>query len=172
MNGKKVFDSLEGIEDEYILEAAPGQHKKRAGTLRIVALAAAAAILISAIPFGVWKAKRRKAAPSVTEDESYYAPYYEDEAYYVCGIINSPIVVKIIDGYAINTNRGIDVLRYIGIPQFDSQNTIHRSIASLSKQIHELVKEGKKYSKLEKQLSNSVKDLYCKRKTSKRKAGP
>lgn len=96
----------------------------------------------------------------------------EDEAYYVCGIINSPIVVKIIDGYAINTNRGIDVLRYIGIPQFDSQNTIHRSIASLSKQIHELVKEGKKYSKLEKQLSNSVKDLYCKRKTSKRKARP
>ena len=104
MNGKNVFDSLEGIKEDYILEAAPGHKKKRARLLRAVALIAAAAILVAAIPFGIWMAKRREDAPGVAEipgaaetsdvsettdvtetpgvteapfdDEQYYEPYY------------------------------------------------------------------------------------------------
>lgn len=32
-----------------------------------------------------------------------------EEAYYVCRIINAEDIVKVIDGYAISTNRGVDV---------------------------------------------------------------
>lgn len=63
--------------------------------------------------------------------------YDEMEAYYVCGIINSQNVIDVIDGYAIETNRGVDVLRYIAIPKYDKNNESHNNIASLSKEIHQ-----------------------------------
>lgn len=62
--------------------------------------------------------------------------YNEDEAHFVCGIINAPDIINIIDGYAVSTNRGIDVLKYIYIPKFDRENKLHMSIARCSKQIH------------------------------------
>ncbi|MBQ9468931.1 MAG: leucine-rich repeat protein [Clostridia bacterium] len=92
MNGKNVFDSLEGIKEDYILEAAPGHKKKRARLLRVIALVAAAALLLAVIPFGIWMAKRHEDLPVLTEtsdvtettnvaeapsdDERYYEPYY------------------------------------------------------------------------------------------------
>lgn len=86
--------------------------------------------------------------------------YDEMEAYYVCGIINAPHVIEVVDGYAISTNRGVDVLKYIAIPKFDSNNHIHKSIAELSKEIHKKVKEGKDYKKIENQLSDTVFTLF------------
>lgn len=51
--------------------------------------------------------------------------YDELEAYYVCGIINSPSVTEVVDGYAISTNRGVDVLKYIAIPKYDRTRNLH-----------------------------------------------
>ena len=31
--------------------------------------------------------------------------YNEQEAYYVCGIINSPNIIEVVDGYAVSTNQ-------------------------------------------------------------------
>ena len=62
------------------------------------------------------------------------------EAYYVCGIINAKDIVEIIDGYAISTNRGVDVLKYLAIPKFESDNPTHQSISNLSEQIHSKAK--------------------------------
>lgn len=62
--------------------------------------------------------------------------YDEMEAYYVCGIINSYSVTNVIDGYAISTNRGVDVLKYVAIPLFDKSNSLHLEIAMKSKEIH------------------------------------
>lgn len=62
--------------------------------------------------------------------------YDEMEAYYVCGIINAYSVIRVIDGYAIATNRGVDVLKYIAIPLFDKNNALHLKIARKSKEIH------------------------------------
>ena len=62
--------------------------------------------------------------------------YDEMEAYYVCGIINSPSVTEVVDGYAISTNRGVDVLKYIAIPKYDSDNEVHAKIANISREIH------------------------------------
>ncbi len=88
------------------------------------------------------------------------ALYREDEAYYVCGIINSPNIIQVIDGYAISTNRGIDVLKYLAIPRYDSRNPLHLEIAELSKEIHARAREGQTYSEQEERLAASVYQLF------------
>lgn len=86
--------------------------------------------------------------------------YNELEAYYVCGIINSPNITTVIDGYAISTNRGVDVLKYIAIPKFNEQNVIHNEIAHISKKIHELAKKCEEYELEEQKLLNLVFKLF------------
>lgn len=86
--------------------------------------------------------------------------YNEMEAYFVCGVINAPNVAKIVDGYAISTNRGVDVLKYIAIPKFDPFNQIHINIATISKRIHEAARLDEDYSKLENQLSEQAVLLF------------
>ena len=82
--------------------------------------------------------------------------YNEMEAYFVCGIINAPIITEVVDGYAISTNRGVDVLKYLAIPKYDSSKELHNKIALISKNIHEAAKVGADYSKLENALSEAV----------------
>ena len=89
--------------------------------------------------------------------------YDEMEAYYVCGIINSPSVIEVVDGYAISTNRGVDVLKYIAIAKYDEGNEVHRSIAEISKNIHEKMKEssGKaNITQLENALNEEIHKLF------------
>lgn len=86
--------------------------------------------------------------------------YNEEEAYYVCGIINAPNVIKVVDSYAVSTNRGVDVLKYIAIPKFDAKNSIHSSIATLSKNIHVLARDNQDYGTLEAELSELTYKLF------------
>lgn len=86
--------------------------------------------------------------------------YNEAEAYYICGIINAPNVIKVIDGYAISTNRGVDVLKYIAIPKFNAQNSVHSAIAKVSKNIHALARENCDYKKQEAELSQLTWKLF------------
>lgn len=90
--------------------------------------------------------------------------YDKLEAHYVCGIINAPSIIEVVDGYAISTNRGTDVLKYIAIEKFDSSNSLHREIAELSIEIHEemltIDKPNGKVKKLEKELDEKVFSLF------------
>lgn len=89
--------------------------------------------------------------------------YDEMEAYYVCGIINSYSVTNVIDGYAISTNRGVDVLKYVAIPLFDKNNSLHMEIAEKSKRIHLLTKSSTSSNTiltLEKELDDLVVKLF------------
>lgn len=86
--------------------------------------------------------------------------YDESEAYYVCGIINSPNITDVIDGYAVSTNRGVDVLKYVAIPKFDTNNELHKKISEISKAIHELAKNDEDYSEMEKELQEEVHKLF------------
>lgn len=88
--------------------------------------------------------------------------YNEMEAYYVCGIINSKNIRDVIDGYAIDTNRGIDVLKYIAIPKYDQNNELHLKIATISKEIHQKAKENSDYYTLEEKLIECVYSLFAK----------
>lgn len=85
-----------------------------------------------------------------------------DEAYYVCGVINAKDVVEIIDGYAISTNRGVDVLKYLAIPKFDSNIPLHNKIAEYSKNIHCAFKTNDKanVSELETFLNSAVREIF------------
>lgn len=85
-----------------------------------------------------------------------------EEAYYVCGIVNAPVITEIIDGYAISTNRGVDVLKYLAIPKFDANNPLHQKIANFSKEVHVLCKTNEHFdtAPLEKQLSAIVQELF------------
>ena len=86
-----------------------------------------------------------------------------DEAYYVCGILNSKDVVDVIDSYAVTTNRGVDVLRYLAIPKFNKTFKAHINISEISKSIHNQMK-GDAYKdevkKLEGELNKTVKYLF------------
>ena len=89
--------------------------------------------------------------------------YDEMEAYYVCGIINSASVTNVIDGYAISTNRGVDVLKYVAIPKFNKNNTLHMKIAEKSKEIHVLAKSSvtpNSIPSFEKELDTLVVELF------------
>lgn len=85
-----------------------------------------------------------------------------DEAHYICGILNSKDVVDVIDGYAVSTNRGVDVLKYLAIPKYDSTNDNHRNISNLSKNIHTEMRKSnpKGIKQLEKELNVEVRGLF------------
>ena len=83
------------------------------------------------------------------------------EAYYVCGIINAPDIITVIDGYAISTNRGVDVLKYLAIPRYNGRNKLHKEIASISKRIHALAKASRTYAAEEKKLNSLVHLLFA-----------
>lgn len=84
------------------------------------------------------------------------------EAHYVCGILNSRDVVEIIDSYAISTNRGTDVLRYLAIPKYDPDNRNHKKISSLSQAIHREICHAlpERLEEQEKDLNGEVRRLF------------
>lgn len=85
-----------------------------------------------------------------------------DEANYICGIMNSRDIINIIDGYAVSTNRGVDVLKYLAIPKYDAANNDHKKISEFSKNIHKKVKEAKleEVPRLESKLNEEVRKLF------------
>lgn len=66
------------------------------------------------------------------------------EVHYICAIINSPRIISIIDAYTIDTQRGVDILNNIAIPQYDPQNPVHGQLADCSIRAHELFLTGDK----------------------------
>lgn len=87
-----------------------------------------------------------------------------EEAYYVAGIINSPNIREVIDGYAISTNRGVDVLKYIAINQYNMNDELHKLIANKSEEIHIQYKVNPAFdaSNLEMELKDLVYLLFVK----------
>ena len=85
-----------------------------------------------------------------------------EEANYVCGILNAKDVVAVIDGYAINTNRGIDVLKYLSIPKYDRKDLVHQKISAVSQEIHTRMKMVKPEGifRLEEELNDEVRKLF------------
>lgn len=70
----------------------------------------------------------------------------EMEAHYLCGILNSSFIEKIIQGYTIDTNRGTDIVANIKIPKFDPENSTHLSIANISLKAHTTFKNNESSS--------------------------
>ncbi len=88
----------------------------------------------------------------------------ENEAYYLCAIINSTPVRDFIKSFS-SAGRGFgspSVMEHVGIPKFDPKNKTHRELADISKKCHRLKTEGNddEVAKLEKENDGLVKKLF------------
>jgi len=80
-----------------------------------------------------------------TDTTSLIATDDENEAHYICSIINSVPVREFIKSYS-SAGRGFgapSVMQHIAIPKFESQNEIHKKLTMISKNCHKLKAEGK-----------------------------
>jgi SAM-dependent methyltransferase len=69
----------------------------------------------------------------------------EAEAHYVCALINSSLVGAFIRSFS-SAGRGFgtpSILEYFSIPTFNSDNPLHQTLSTLSKQAHQLASQGK-----------------------------
>jgi hypothetical protein len=98
------------------------------------------------------------------ETVSFFSLNNEDEAHYLCAIINSTPVRDFIKSFS-SAGRGFgtpSVMEHVGIPKFDPQNSLHLKLADISKQCHQLKLEGKEeeIKKLEKENDVLVEELF------------
>ena len=91
----------------------------------------------------------------------------KEEAYYLCGILNSATIAHIIDSYTISTNRGIDVLKNIRIPLFSALNKVHKKISDLSIQAHINHDKGLSNQDIELQIDNLIPEIFVEHGTEK-----
>ncbi|MEM4053686.1 MAG: N-6 DNA methylase [Ignisphaera sp.] len=74
-----------------------------------------------------------------------------DEAYYVCGVLNSSVARAIIASYTYVLGQETHILEYVNVPRYNPNNSIHKQISQLSKRAHELAKC----------IYDKVKPSYC-----------
>jgi len=64
----------------------------------------------------------------------------EEEAHYLCGVLNSTFVRAIVASYVIETGISTHILDTIKPPRYNPNNVLHKKIASLSRRAHGLAK--------------------------------
>jgi len=89
----------------------------------------------------------------------------EDEAHYLCAILNSSEVNLLVKSFSQVGGKSFatpSVLEQIKIPKFDSKNKAHQALAVLSKQAHKLAAKDdkKRLSYVERQIEKIVAKLY------------
>ena len=86
----------------------------------------------------------------------------EQEAHYLCGILNSKVVDEYIRSFS-SAGRGFgapSVMSNLAIPKFNGDNKIHMKIVDLSQKGHGLVAQGKEIGKLRDDLNEAVERLW------------
>jgi len=97
----------------------------------------------------------------VTDSKVLFCPLNNrQEAHYLCAVINSPLIARIIDGYTIDTNRGIDILDNIKIPEYSKDNPLHRKLAVTSIKAHRAHAKKQDIEAIEKTLDALVMQLF------------
>jgi hypothetical protein len=79
-----------------------------------------------------------------TDTTSLFPTEREDEAHYLCAVINSKPVREFLKSFS-SAGRGFgapSVMEPVGIPEFDDKNPLHRQLASLSKELHRKKAQG------------------------------
>lgn len=84
----------------------------------------------------------------------------EDEAHYLCAILNSKPITDLIEGYTLELQRGIDILENIRIPKFDPKIKLHSVLSSLSLKAHEAYADKKDVSDMQHKIDEMVFSLF------------
>jgi SAM-dependent methyltransferase len=99
-----------------------------------------------------------------TDTTSLFATESEDEAHYLCAILNSQPVRRFVKSYS-SAGRGFgapSVMEHIGIPKFDEKNRAHKKLSKLSKSLHKLKakREITPIEETESQVDEAVSKLF------------
>lgn len=86
----------------------------------------------------------------------------EEEAYFVCGILNCSAVRLIIAGYTIETEIPTNIPEYVKIPKYNSSNPLHLQIVELCKEAHKLTAKDnlKNVAKIQDELDELSIEIY------------
>jgi methylase of polypeptide subunit release factors len=95
---------------------------------------------------------------------SLFATDSENEAHYLCAIINSRPVREFIKSYS-SAGRGFgapSVMNHVGIPKFQPKNKLHQKLTQLSKTLHELKTKDEldEVARLEREVDRLVYRLF------------
>jgi len=95
---------------------------------------------------------------------AFFSPESEEEAHYLCALINSIPVREYIKSYS-SAGRGFgtpSVMEHVGIPKFEKKNAIHRRLSELSKILHRLRGEEKEedIKRGEEEVEEAVRELF------------
>ena len=84
------------------------------------------------------------------------------EAHYLCAVLNSSDIEAIVQGYTINTNRGIDIVKNINIPEYNKNDNNHKSLAELSIDAHDAYTGGRmdKLNDIQKKIDAMVRLVF------------
>jgi len=63
----------------------------------------------------------------------------QSEAHYICALLNSSIIMAVVQAYAVSIQMDPHLLDHIRIPRYDPNNAVHRRLAELSMQAHQLM---------------------------------
>lgn len=77
----------------------------------------------------------------------------EDEAHFVCALLNSVFSRTIVERYTVDTQISTHVLENIRVPEYDSEDPTHQKLSSLSKEAHNTDEAG---------MSGIMKDINLK----------
>lgn len=58
------------------------------------------------------------------------------EAHYVCGVLNSRHLRRILGGFLVGKQIGTSIFRYVRVPEYDAENPRHNEISELSADAH------------------------------------
>jgi SAM-dependent methyltransferase len=99
-----------------------------------------------------------------TDTTSLFATEREDEAHYLCAILNSQPVRRFVKSYS-SAGRGFgtpSVMEHVGIVKFDEKNSVHRKLSELSKSLHKLKAKGEMAAveALEGEVDKAVIELF------------
>lgn len=66
----------------------------------------------------------------------------EDEAHYVCALLNSSPANLLLLSYAVTTQISTHIFRHLAIPRFERDNSLHQELAQLSMEAHIATSQG------------------------------
>lgn len=99
-----------------------------------------------------------------TDTTSLFAAESENEAHYLCAILNSQPVRRFVKSYS-SAGRGFgapSVMEHVGIVKFNEKNKLHKRLSGLSKSLHRLKNKGEigAVERLEGELNKVVIKLF------------
>jgi type I restriction-modification system DNA methylase subunit len=99
----------------------------------------------------------------ISTDTTSFIPVEDrGEAHYLCAVLNSEVVDRYIRSYSA-AGRGFgtpSVVENLAIPRYNAKSKLHRELAELSEQAHEMVVRGAEVSKVEKRINAKAEELW------------